>query len=89
MESDRAHKAFAEHLGLDFPLLSDFNREVVGRYGVQYDEWNGMRGMSKRAVFVIAPDSTLRYKWVTEDATVAPNVEHVIECLEEIRDPAQ
>ena len=89
MESDRAHKAFAEHLGLDFPLLSDFNREVVGPYGVQYEEWNGMRGMSKRAVFVIAPDGTLRYKWVTEDATVAPNVDQVIEALQEIGQPTQ
>jgi len=89
VESDRAHKAFGEHLGLDFPLLSDFNREVVGQYGIQYDEWNGMRGMSKRAVFVIAPDGTVRYKWVTQDPLVPPNVDHVIECLEEIRQPEQ
>ena len=88
VESDRAHKAFGEQLGLDFPLLSDFNRVVVKWYGVAYDEasaFDGKHGMSKRSVFVIAPDRTIRYKWVTEDPTVAPNVEQVLDCLREIR----
>jgi peroxiredoxin len=91
VESDRAHKAFAEHLGLDFPLLSDFNREVVGQYGIQYDPehaFDGKHGMSKRSAFVIAPDGTVRYKWVTEDPLIPPDVGQVIECLEEIRRPS-
>jgi peroxiredoxin len=104
VESDRAHKAFGEHLGLDFPLLSDFNRQVVAQYGIHYEESYGSqpgspgaelvgpggvlgdwRGMSKRAVFVIAQDGTVRYKWVSEDPRVAPDVEPVIEALQEIR----
>jgi peroxiredoxin len=104
VESDRAHKAFGEQVNLDFPLLSDFNREVVEQYGIQYGQsydtevgnlattldgpggaLQGMRGMSKRAVFVIAPDSSILYKWVTENPLVAPNVDHVIECIEENR----
>jgi peroxiredoxin len=92
VESDRAHKAFAEHLRLDFPLLSDFNREVVRQYGIQYDEqhpFSGMHGMSKRAAFVIAPDGTVRYKWVTDDPLIAPDVGQVIECLQEIGPPAR
>jgi peroxiredoxin len=90
VESDRAHKAFADQLGVDFPLLSDFNREVVRHYGIDYDEahpFDGKHGMSKRSVFVIAPDGTVRYKWVTEDPTVAPDVEQVLECLRAIRHP--
>ena len=43
--------------------------------------------MSKRSVYVIAPDGILRFKWVTEDPTVAPNVDQVIDCLEELRQP--
>ena len=88
VESDRAHKAFGEQLGLDFPLLSDFNREVVGQFGIQYDPqhpFGGWHGMSRRSVFVIAADGTVRYKWVTEDPLVPPNVDHVLECLREIR----
>ena len=88
VESDRAHRAYGEHLRLDFPLLSDFNRVVVQKYGIAYDEANardGKWGMSKRSVFVIAPDGTIRYKWVTEDAAIAPSVEQVLDCLREIR----
>src|SRR5690242_7086328 len=91
VESDRAHKAYAEQLGLEFPLLSDFNRDVVLRYGVAYTEaqpFDGKHGMSKRAVFVIAPDGTVRYKWVTEDPTVPPYVDQVLDALREIRHPS-
>jgi glutaredoxin-dependent peroxiredoxin len=91
VESDRAHKAFADQLGLDFPLLSDFGRRVVREYGIEYDEehpFDGKSGMSKRSVFVIAPDGTVRYKWVTEDPTVPPNMGQVIEALRDIRQGA-
>jgi peroxiredoxin len=43
--------------------------------------------MSKRAVFVIAPDGTVRYRWVTENPLAAPVVSHVIDCLRELRSP--
>lgn len=92
VESDRAHKAYAEQLGLDFPLLSDFNREVVTRYGIAYTEaqpFDGKHGMSKRSVFVIAPDGTIRYTWVTEDPTVPPYVDQVLDALREIRQPVR
>jgi peroxiredoxin len=88
VESDRAHKAFGDFLGLEFPLLSDFNRQVVGRFGIEYTPdapFSGMYGMSRRSVFVVAPDSTIRYKWVTEDPLVPPHLEQVIAALEEIR----
>ena len=63
---------------------------VVKAYGIEYDEAHardGKYGMSKRSVFVIAPDGTIRYKWVTEEAGVAPDVEQVLEALREIRQP--
>ena len=43
--------------------------------------------MSKRSVFVIAPDRPVRYKWVTEDPTVAPIPDQVLDCLRELRPP--
>jgi peroxiredoxin len=86
VESDRAHRAFAEHLGLDFPLVSDFNREVVGKYGIQYEEpYNGMKGMSRRSVFVVGTDGIVRYTWVTDDPLIAPNVNEVLGALEQLR----
>lgn len=47
-------KAFKEANNLNFMLLSDFNKEVSKSYGVLYDDFYGMHGVSKRAVFVPA-----------------------------------
>jgi peroxiredoxin len=32
-----SQQAFAEHLGVSFPLLSDWDREACADYGVRYE----------------------------------------------------
>jgi peroxiredoxin len=80
-----AQQAFARSLGVDFPLLSDWNRHTVRDYGVQYDVWRGHEGIAKRSVFVIDRDGIIRYRWVTDDATVVPDYNEAIEALRAIR----
>ena len=61
---------------------------MVAQYGIQYgpdQPFDGKHGMSKRSVFVIAADGTVRYRWVTEDPLVPPIVDHVLECLRDIQ----
>jgi glutaredoxin-dependent peroxiredoxin len=61
--------AFAEKLGLTYPLLSDFSRDTVKKYGVMYDNPNEARfRMAKRAYFVIDKQGIIRYKHSMEDA---------------------
>jgi peroxiredoxin len=84
VESDRAHKAFAEQLYLQFPLLSDFNREVVQQFGIAYTEdqpYSGFWGMSRRSVFVIDRDGTVRYAWVSDDPGVEPDIQAALDSL--------
>jgi peroxiredoxin len=84
VESDRAHKAFAEQLYLQFPLLSDFNREVVQQFGIAYtpdQPYSGFWGMSRRSVFVLDTDGTVRYAWVSDDPGVAPDIQAVLNSL--------
>lgn len=76
-----AQQAFAESLGIDFPLLSDWDRTVCADYGVRYDVWKGHRGLAKRSLFVIDPDRTVRYRWVTDDALVLPDLDAVVAAL--------
>lgn len=73
--------AFAERLGIDFPLLSDWEGEVAEAYGVRYDEWKGHTGLAKRSVFVIDQEGVIRYRWVTEDALVLPDLEEAVAVL--------
>jgi peroxiredoxin len=76
-------KKFAADNGLTFPLLSDFNKEVGKLFGVQYEEWLGLRGVEKRSVFVIDRTGRVRYTWVSEDASVLPPFGEVKKAVEE------
>ena len=76
-----SQQAFAESLGVDFPLLSDWDRTACADYGVRYDVWKGHRGLAKRSVFVVDPDRVVRYRWVTDDALVLPELDEAVEVL--------
>lgn len=59
---------------IDFPLLSDFNKEVSRSYGALYDIFAlEMREVSKRAAFIIDPKGYVQYAEVLEDASKLPN----------------
>lgn len=76
--------AFSEALGVDFPLLSDWEGEIAHAYGVQYDEWKGHRGVAKRSVFVIDRSSIIRYAWVSDDALIEPDFTEAVAVIEGI-----
>jgi peroxiredoxin len=85
VESDRAHTAFAQALDIPFPLLSDFNRQVVEQFGIAYTpdhQFSSFWGMSRRAVFVVDRGGTVRYVWVTDDPLVPPDVAEVLRAVE-------
>jgi len=55
-------KAFAEKNGINIPLLSDFNKEVVKAFDVLRPEFaHGMKGTAERAVYVIDKEGVIRY----------------------------
>jgi peroxiredoxin len=70
--------AFAKHLGVPFPLLSDWDRETCAAYGVRYDVWKEHDGLAKRSLFVIDGKGTIRYRWVTDDALETPVIEDAL-----------
>ena len=60
-----ALKKYKEEQNLNFTLLSDFNKEISLMYGAQYAEWyNLMKGVAKRAAFVIDKEGKIRFKAV-------------------------
>ena len=68
-----ALKAWAEAQHFDFPLLSDFNKIVIREYGVFNEDMIGLKGIAKRAVFVIDQNATIRYREVLDDARNEPD----------------
>jgi len=74
---------FKEEHQLNFPLLSDFNKETSAAYGSIYESFTdmGMRGVSKRAAFVVDKAGTVQYAEVLESAGDVPNFEAINETL--------
>ena len=69
----------------NFPLLSDFNKEVSQEYGAFYEQFVfGLKGVSKRAVFVVDTEGVVRYEEVLSNAGELPNFAAVRETLEKI-----
>jgi peroxiredoxin len=65
---------FKEEQHLNFPLLSDFNKEVSTAYDAIYMDWIlDMKGVSKRSAFVIDKEGIVRYAEVLESAGDLPN----------------
>jgi len=81
-----SNKGFAERNMLNFPLLSDYNREVVGLYGVAAKDFAGLKGYTaaKRSIFIVDRERTVRYVWISEDPRAEPNYEEIERVLEEI-----
>lgn len=76
---------FRNEQQLNFTLLSDFNKEVSNSYGVLYETFGyNMKGVSKRAAFVIDREGVVRYVEVLNDAGDLPNFEAIIQTLHSI-----
>ena len=74
-------KAFHDAQGYNFPLLSDFNKQAIKEFGVFNEDMIGLKGIAKRAVFVIDKDGIVRHKEVLDDARNEPNYDAVFQSL--------
>ena len=73
---------FKEEQKLNFPLLSDFNKEVSTAYDAIYSNWIlDMKGVSKRSAFVIDKEGIVKYAEVLESAGDLPNFAAVQQIL--------
>jgi peroxiredoxin len=75
-------KAFQDQQKLTYPLLSDFNKDVIRRYGVFNEEMIGLKGIAKRAVFVIDKEGVVRHREVLDDARNEPDYDKVFAALQ-------
>ena len=74
-------KAFQDHEKLTFPLLSDFNKQVIRAYGVFNEDMIGLKGIAKRAVFVLDKNGVIRHREVLDDARNEPDYEKVYQAV--------
>lgn len=83
-----SQKLWVDKYQFNFPLLSDFNKEVAPAYGAFYDVWLpgkwDLKGVAKRSAFVIDKNSVIQYAEVLENAGEEPNYAAVIETLKKL-----
>lgn len=54
----KAHENFRDKYGLNFPLVSDKQKEIVEKYGVK-----SAFGTAKRVTFLIGKDGVIKHIW--------------------------
>src|ERR1700674_633969 len=64
VDSAYANKAFADQIGVTFPLLSDWGAEVTRKYGIYLDKYKAAR----RVNFLIGKDGKILEEQVDKDA---------------------
>jgi len=67
MDSWFSNKAFADQIGVTFPLLSDWGGQVTRQYGI-YKDYNGNFQAARRVNFLIGKDGKIMEEQVDNDA---------------------
>jgi glutaredoxin-dependent peroxiredoxin len=79
-----ANKIFTENRHLNFPILSDYKREVINKYGIVMANLGQLEGYdaAKRSVFVLDENGIVKYRWVSDNPLVEPNYDEIRSSLE-------
>jgi len=80
VDSTWSEKAFAKELGIRFPILGDFRKQVVPLYGALYED----KGFAKRTIFVIDKQGRVAYKREYEPGT-QPIIDEALGVLKKLK----
>jgi glutaredoxin-dependent peroxiredoxin len=76
---------FKKQLNLNFPLLADLNKEAATAYDSLFETFsNDMKGVTKRASFVIDKEGIIRHAEILEKGGDYPDFDAIQKCLKEI-----
>jgi len=68
MDSPFANHAFAEQIGVTFPLLSDWGGDITKKYGIYMDKFKAAR----RVNFLIGKDGRIKEEQI-DNAAIDPS----------------
>jgi len=74
-----ANKIFTENRHLNFPLLSDYKRETIQKYGIVMKDLGTLKdyNAAKRSVFIIDENGIVRYRWISDNPLIEPNYNEI------------
>jgi peroxiredoxin len=83
IDSPFANAKFREVENLPFPLLSDFNKTVAAEWGALHEDLMGLKGVTKRAAFVVGGDGKVVYAWISDDPGVQVDFAAIKQAVEQ------
>lgn len=83
VDGPAANHGFLVQNSLNFPVLSDFTREVSKKYCGLHDDFWGIKGYSvaKRSVFVVDEQGKISYAWITDNPGELPDIDLIRKAL--------
>jgi glutaredoxin-dependent peroxiredoxin len=74
-----ANKIFTKNRHLNFPLLSDYKRETIQRYGIVMKDLGTLKdyNAAKRSVFIIDENGIVQYRWISDNPLIEPNYNEI------------
>jgi glutaredoxin-dependent peroxiredoxin len=78
-----ANKIFTENRHLNFPVLSDYKREAISKYGIVMKDLAALKdyNAAKRSIFIIDENGKVQYKWVSDNPLIEPNYQEIKDYL--------
>lgn len=82
-----ANKFFTQNRHLNFPVLSDYKRDVIKKYGIVMKDLAALKdyNAAKRSVFVLDENGKVIYRWVSDNPLVEPNYNEIKDALEKAK----
>ncbi|MDC0253147.1 redoxin domain-containing protein [Chloroflexi bacterium] len=79
VDSPFALTGWAQANNISFDLLSDYKRECIKLFDVEFHGLAGMEGYvsSNRAVFIADSSGEITYKWIAENPGVLPDFDEI------------
>lgn len=78
-----ANKFFVQNRHLNFPVLSDYRRDTIKKYGIVMNKLGPLEGYdaAKRSVFILDESGKVIYRWVSDNPLVEPNYNEIKDVL--------
>lgn len=82
-----ANKFFVQNRHLNFPVLSDYRRDVIKKYGIVMKKLGPLEGYdaAKRSVFILDENGKVIYRWVSDNPLVEPNYNEIKDALKKAK----
>ncbi|MGI0048169.1 MAG: redoxin domain-containing protein [Nitrososphaera sp.] len=82
-----ANKFFVQNRHLNFPVLSDYRRDTIRKYGIVMKKLGPLEGYdaAKRSVFILDEGGKVIYRWVSDNPLVEPNYSEIKDALKKAK----